>query len=207
MVGHGDVPTPSPKVKKKEHRMRALKFCLAPIALTLGILPATAGAGCLPVVGSVTLTPDTACNIAAHVPGPQYVGQCFSVKLSVLGFPTGYGYAGVTSEPIVGADNAATATPAFIPVDGQPLPRQIIQTARSAIALGTGSRRTMLYSSDVTIIKPDLSSGQPVPEAVTEQIVITGTDGQGYWAGVTGHLVVAGNSIGQPAPLMGQICR
>lgn len=207
-VSHSDVPTPPPiKVNKKEHSMRALKFCLAPVVLSLGVLPATAGAGCLPVVGSVTLTPDPACTIAAHVPGPQYVGQCFSVKLSILGLPIGNGYAGVTSEPIIGADQAVTATPAFVPLDGQPAPRQIIQTARSAIALGTGSQRTMLYSADVTIIKPDLSSGQPVPEVVTEQIVITGTDGQGYWAGVTGNLVVAGNSIGQPAPVMGKICR
>jgi len=185
--------------------MRALKFCLAPIALSLGILPATAGAGCLPVVGSVTLTPDNACTIAAHVPGPQYIGQCFSVKLSVLGFPTGYGYAGVTSEPVFGADHAATVTPAYVPVDGQPAqPRQIIQTARSAIALGTGSRRTILYSSDVTIIKPDVPVERTV---VTEQIIITGTDGQGYWADVTGNLVVTGYSIGQPAPVVGQICR
>ena len=75
-----------------------------------------------------------------------------------------------------------------------------MQTARSAITLGSGSRRTTLYSSDVTVIQPDFSSGQLEPAAVTEQIIITGTDGQGSWANVTGHLTVAGNSIGQPAP-------
>lgn len=57
------------------------------------------------------------------------------------------------------------------------------------------------------MIQPDFSSGQLVPAAVTEQIVITGTDGQGSWANVSGHLTVAGNSIGQPAPLIGRICR
>ena len=193
--------------------MYMIKRCVAPLALCLCALPSTAGAACFPVVGSVTLTSDPACTVAGHIPAPGtpgawvYTGQCFSVRLSVLGFPLGNGYAGVTAEPILGADNTATMTPAVIPVDGQPLPRQIVQTARSAITLGSGSRRTTLYSSDVTVIQPDFSSGQLEPAAVTEQIIITGTDGQGSWANVTGHLTVAGNSIGQPAPLMGKICR
>lgn len=97
--------------------MYMIKRCVAPLALCLCALPSTAGAACFPVVGSVTLTSDPACTVAGHIPAPGtpgawvYTGQCFSVRLSVLGFPLGNGYAGVTAEPILGADNTATMTP------------------------------------------------------------------------------------------------
>lgn len=168
-----------------------------PLLLTMSSSYATAT--CVSVTGSVKLMPDQACNIASTVSGPNFTGECFSVQLSLFGFPVGNGYAGLTLEPIVSAAGNA-ATPAFIPSDTSPSPRQVIQTARSAVTLGLlPSRRTMLYTSDVIVIQPDTG-------AVTEQILITGTDGRGAYANATGHLTVIGNSIGQFAPVMGNMC-
>lgn len=48
--------------------------------------------------------------------------------------------------------------------------------------------------------------GVPVPVAVTEQLMITGSDGKGAYAKVTGNLTIAGNSIGAQAPLTGRLC-
>jgi hypothetical protein len=133
------------------------------------------------------------------VNGPQFTGECFSVQLSLFGLPVGNGYAGLRREPILSAAGNA-ATPAFIPNDNSQSPRQVIQTARSAVSLGLlPARRTTLYTSDVIVI-------QPTTGAVTEQIVITGTDGRGAYANATGHLTVIGSSIGQSAPVMGSIC-
>lgn len=181
---------------------------LVPIAI--GMSAGTAGAACTQVAGTVRLLPDASCQIASKVPGPTYIGSCFTVALSIVGLPSATGYAGVTSEALVGANGVGTASPAVIPSDANPaIPRQIVQTARSAITLGRGSNQTTLYSSDVIVIQPTLdpATGQMgIPAAVSEQIIITGTDNQGAYSKVTGNLTVAGNSIGQTVPVLGKLC-
>lgn len=179
---------------------------LLPLALVLA--SSVASAACLPVVGSVKLTPLASCTGLEPVGGVPFLGQCFSVHLSLFGFPAATGYAGPTSEPIIGANGVPTVTPAFVPVSAAiPVPRQSIQTARSAVVLGKGAQRTTLYSNDVIIAQLQMGAdGVPVPVAVTEQLMITGSDGKGAYAKVTGNLTIAGNSIGAQAPLTGRLC-
>lgn len=179
---------------------------LLPLAFTLA--SGVAGAACVPVIGSVKLQPLASCNGLAPVGDVPFLGQCFSVQLSLLGFPVATGYAGPTSEPIIGATGVPTVMPAVIPVSASlPVPRQSIQTARSAVSLGNGANRTTLYSNDVIVAQLKIGEdGQPVPVAVTEQIMITGSDGKGAYSKVTGNLTVAGNSIGMSAPLTGRLC-
>ncbi len=187
---------------------------LVPLLLT--IASSLAGAACVPVVGTVRLTPDFACTISKPEVAQDtaaglftgQLGECFSVKLNLAGFPAATGYAGLTSEYLVGAAGM-TKTPAAIPEGAfQPQPRQIVQTARSAITLGSGSRKTTLYSTDVIVTQPVLSPTGAVvgAKAMTEQLVISGTDHKGSYANVTGALHVIGNSVGQAAPVVGQIC-
>lgn len=187
---------------------------LVPLLLT--IASSLAGAACVPVVGTVRLTPDFACTInqpgvaegaAAGLFSAQ-LGECFSVKLNLAGFPAATGYAGLTNEYLAGAAGM-TQTPAAIPQGAMdPRPRQIVQTARSAITLGSGSRKTTIYSTDVIVTLPVLApTGQVVgAKTMTEQLVISGTDKQGAFANVTGVLHVIGSSLGQAAPVVGQIC-
>lgn len=178
------------------------------VSIALALSAGMAAGACQPVVGTVKLQRDSACNVMALISGPIFTGECFSVQLSLLGFPLASGFAGLTSEPIVGANGVPTATPAVIPDSAQsPLPRQIVQTARSVVALGSGSRRTTLYSSDVNVMQPVIGTdGQISLGAVTEQILITGSDGLGAYANATGYLSVVGNSVGQSAPVAGKIC-
>ena len=184
------------------------------LALLAATLPALSSAGCFPVAGSVRLLPDPTCAVQSSAPGVVFTGQCFSVNLALIGFPTGTGYAGTTVEPLAGANGVPTTTPAVIPVDGQPtLPRQMIQTARSVITLGQAEHRrrestaTTLYTTDVIVFQPKISStGEVTPGATVEQILIAGTDGKGAYAGTTGHLTITGNSIGTPAPVVGRLC-
>lgn len=180
---------------------------LAPLAL--GLLSGAASAACTPVSGVVKLLPLPSCADLAPVGGVPFLGQCFSVQLNLSGFPAATGYAGPTSEPIAGVDNTVTVTPAAVLQSAAaPIPRQSIQTARSVVALGRGSHRTTLYSNDVIVAQLKFGAdGQPVPVAVTEQIVIVGSDGKGAYAGLTGNLTVAGNSIGMPAPVSGRLCQ
>jgi len=179
---------------------------LVPLLLSVG--PGLAGAACVPVVGTVRLAVDTACQIGGAVPaGTQLAGECFSVQLALLGFPLATGFAGTTVEPLASLvpGAGATMTPAMIPAPtATPAPRQIIQTARSAVSLGSGSSRTTIYTTDVIVIQPSATS--PLPKAVLEQVLIAGTNGQGAYAGISGHLNVLGNSIGQNAPVAGQLC-
>lgn len=177
----------------------------------LATFPVVAGARCLPVTGSVELAPEPegTCTMRTlleeqNQKPPSFTNECFTVRLSLFGLPAGQGYAGVTSEVVAGLGGGQTATPAMIPEDGQLVPRQLIQTARSAIDIGSGAFKTRLYSSDVIVVRP--APGQVVPELVTEQLLITGTDGQGAFANARGHLVVLGNSIGQRARVVGEIC-
>lgn len=189
-------------------KTRLVPNILVPLALVLA--SAAASAACVPVTGVVKLLPLPSCATLAPVNGVPFLGQCFSVRLNVSGLPMATGYAGPTSEPLVGASGAPTATPAMILDSASlplPVPRQSIQTARSAVTLGQGAHRTTLYSNDVIIAQLALGPNGPVPVAVTEQIVITGSDGKGAYAGVTGSLTVAGNSIGTPAPVSGRLCQ
>jgi hypothetical protein len=190
----------------RKMNIRLASKTLLPLALALA--SSLAGAACLPVVGSVKLLPLPSCTGLDPVGGVPFLGQCFSVHLSVFGFPAATGYGGLTSESIVGANGAPTVTPAYIPVSpAVPVPRQSIQTARSAIVLGRGAQRTTLYSNDVIISQLQMGAdGVPVAVAVTEQIMITGSDGKGAYAKVTGNLTIAGNSIGAQAPLSGRLC-
>lgn len=179
------------------------------VSLAVGMAAGTAGAACSQVAGSVRLVPDATCQIASKIPGPTYIGSCFNVQLSLIGLPTGTGYAGVTSEALVGANGVGTASPAVIPSDASPMiPRQLVQTARSAITLGKGGHQTTLYTSDVVVIQPtfDAAGQMGQPAAVSEQIIITGSDNRGAYAKVTGNLTVIGNSIGQTVPVLGKIC-
>lgn len=183
----------------------APKFVL-PLLLT--VASGVAGAACVPVVGTVKLAVDATCQIGSQVPaGTQLAGQCFSVQLSLAGLPVATGYAGTTVEPLVSLVPGAgsTLSPAMIPTaTATPAPRQIIQTARSAVSLGHGANRTTIYTTDVIVIQPSATS--PLPKAVFEQIVIDDTNHVGAYANVRGHLNVLGNSIGQLAPVTGQLC-
>lgn len=176
-------------------------------SVLIGAVPAFASAACVPVVGTVKLQPDASCAInALGSQVPAYQNQCFSVALSLLGFPAANGYAGVTAEPLAGLAGT-TATPAAVINPATQLPRQSIQTARSAVYIGSGAYRTTLYTNDVIVAqvsyKPD---GSSVLGAVTEQILITGTDGKGAYSKVTGNLTVLGNSIGTQANVTGKLC-
>lgn len=178
---------------------------VAPIALTL--LPGLASAACVPVLGTVRLLPDAACHIntlGSQV--PAYQNQCFSLALNLVGFPAATGYAGLTAEPLVGF-TGPTATPAAVIDAATSLPRQSIQTARSVVYIGSGKQRTALYSNDVIVaqVKP-AANGAMSTGAVTEQILISGSDGKGAYANVTGNLVVLGSSIGTPASVAGKLC-
>lgn len=180
------------------------------VSLAVGMVAGTAGAACNQVAGTVRLLPDASCHIAAQVPGPTYIGSCFSVQLSLIGLPAASGYAGVTAEPLLGANAVATVSPAVLPSDfSSAVPRQLIQTARSAIVIGKGSNQTTLYTNDVIVIQPtfDTTTGQMgLPAAVSEQIIITGSDNKGAYSKVTGNLTIAGNSIGQTVPVLGKLC-
>ncbi|MCB1888374.1 MAG: hypothetical protein KDH20_12270 [Rhodocyclaceae bacterium] len=185
-----------------------MRMHLAAAAL-LGLAPCLAQADCFPISGTVQLTPDAQCQVASHFPTTAFTGECFSVTMSMLGIPTGRGHAGVTVEPALGSDGNVTTTPVVIPEDDAPVPRQIVQTARSAIGVGWGPFRTTLYSSDVMVIRPsfDASGAVAADSFISEQIVITGTDGRGLFANTTGHMVVIGNSFSQPARVVGELCR
>lgn len=176
-------------------------------SLLLGALPALASAACVPVVGSVKLLPDASCAInALGSQVPAYQNQCFSVALSLLGFPAASGYAGVTAEPLAGLAGT-TATPAAVINAATQLPRQSIQTARSAVSIGSGAYRTTLFTNDVIVAQVTYNAdGSTAVGAVTEQILITGTDGKGAYSKVTGNLTVLGNSIGTSANVTGKLC-
>lgn len=183
------------------------------LPLLLALASTGAGAACVPVVGAVKLLPDTACTIRTvaqpGTPATLFPGDCFSVQLNLAGFPTATGYAGSTVEPLVSMVPGAPATlaPVAVPAAGAALPRQIVQTARTTMYIGQGARRTILYTTDVVVIQPQLSAtGQLAPKLTTEQILISGTDGKGAYANVSGHLTVMGSTIGKPAPVAGQLC-
>lgn len=150
-------------------------------------------AGCLPIAGTVELTPDASCAVrtfyAAPPTGPFFVGECFAVTLKLGGLLPAHGYAGVTAEPMTNSSNETVVGPVALPTQGG---RQVL-TARSTFTLAG----TRFFAAEVII-----DSGS----FVTEQSVITGTNGEGWLKGATGGFVVLGDSINQSAPVRGQIC-
>ncbi len=174
-------------------------------AALIGLAPLAVHADCLPVSGTVKLTVDGSCQVKNSYSSSNvaFTDECYAVTLSILGIPTGYGYAGVTKTTVLG-EGGVTETPAVLADDASPA---VVETARSAIGVGWGLFRTVLYSSDVVVARPTLGpGGELVNGVVTEQIVITGTNGRGLFANTTGHLVVLGNSIGRNAQVVGELC-
>ena len=127
---------------------------------------------------------------------------CFTTTLKLLGFGTSTGYSGVTSEPLIG-NGSGTTTPAYVPADDGVTPRQQVLTARSWLPINL-TNGTVISTAEVIIIQPDSNSALP-PKRVTEQSVITSATG-GLLNNATGGFVITGNSIGQEAPIKGELC-
>lgn len=187
-----------------------LKVCV-PLLLSIGAT--LANAACVPVIGTARMMPDTTCSIRSvaqpGVPAESFQSECFSSQLSLAGFPTATGFSGNTSELLVSLANNAPATmsPVVLPSPTSQLPHHMIQTARSSMVLGVGARATRIYTNDVVIIQPTITSeGKVVPKVMTEQITIAGTDGKGAFANVTGYLHLMGTSVGALSAVAGQIC-
>ncbi len=166
--------------------MRRLALCLV-----LAAASPFASAGCLPVVGSIKLTPDEACTVASFpgMQGQPFIGECYSAVLKLGGLLPAHGYAGVTSEALTSLlpNGGVAVSPAS--VQGG---RNLV-TARSTFALAG----TRIYAAEVIIASGDM---------VSEQSIITGTDGKGLFKNATGGFTIFGNSIGETAQVRGQIC-
>lgn len=152
-----------------------------------------AQAGCLPVLGTVQLSQEQpgTCTVAM-IPGMEglpFIGECYATTLKVAGFIKSQGYSGVTAEPM--ASLLPNGGVAMTPMAGQG-GRQIL-TARSTFSMAG----TRFYAAEIIIN----SDGQ-----VTEQSIITGTDGKGLFKNATGVMTIIGNSLGQPAQVRGKIC-
>jgi hypothetical protein len=160
-------------------------------ALTLAGLTQGATAGCLPVIGTVQLTEEATCQVANLYPaGTPFVGapSCYQVTLKLGGLLPAYGHAGVASEAVQSQlpEGGVAASPAAVQGRG-------LLTARSTFSLGG----TRFYAAEVIVD----SNG-----FITEQSVITGTDGRGLFKNASGGFTVLGNSIGETAQVRGQIC-
>lgn len=163
------------------------------LGLALFTSATLAHAACVPIQGTVQTMPEAAgrCTVASYYPpGTPFVGrdQCYTLVLKARGLPNAHGYAGVTVEPIA----------SLLPNGGQALSPAAVQgrqllTARSTFALGG----TRFYLSEIIVESDGI---------VTEQSVITGTDGRGTYAQASGGFHVLGNSIGAAAPVRGQLC-
>ena len=179
--------------------------------LVLVALPGLATAGaCLPVVGTVKLVPESTCMISGKYPTLFFLGTvdssqpwCFTTTLKLLGFGTSTGYSGVTSEPLRDVNGGVISTPAHVPVDDGVAPRQQVLTARSWLPINL-TNGTVISTAEVIIIQPDSNPTLP-PKRVTEQSVITSATG-GLLHNATGGFVITGNSIGQEAPIKGELC-
>lgn len=167
--------------------MRHIALCLA-----LAAASPLASAGCLPILGTVQLTPLSDCSVMQNYSGMQgqpFVGECYKDVLKLGGLLPASGYSGVTSETISSLlpQGGTAASPAS--VQGG----RTLLTARSTFSLGG----TRFYAAEVII-----QSGAQV----TEQSVITSTDGNGLFKNATGGFTILGNSIVQTAQVQGQIC-
>jgi hypothetical protein len=162
--------------------------------VSLGLLVASnaAWAGCFPISGTVQLTPEPpgTCTVATqYTANPGFIGDCYTFTLKLGGLLPSYGHAGVTSELMSSLvpSGGAAASPAQVQGD-----RNVL-TARSTFTLAG----TRFYAAEIIVD----SNG-----FVTEQSVITGTDGKGLLRNASGGFTILGNSIGQPAQVRGEIC-
>jgi hypothetical protein len=150
-------------------------------------------AECLPILGTVKLTPEAACTVATFpgMQGQPFIGECFSLTLKIGGLLTATGYAGVTSEMMTSVlpNGGMAASPAIVQNN------RTVLTARSTFSLGG----TRFYAEEIII---DSGNGQ-----VTEQSIITGTDGKGLFKNATGSMTILGNSIGETAQVRGSLCK
>jgi hypothetical protein len=186
--------------------MRHIALCLV-----LAAASPLASAGCLPILGTVKLTPEQpgTCTVGTFpgMQGQPFLGNnydpqhpenstpgCFTAVLKLGGLLPAYGYSGVTSEKMT------NVLPPFFPQSGSEAfsPASVqgdrtVLTARSTFSLAG----TRLYAAEVIIDSGDM---------VTEQSVITGTDGKGLFKNATGGFVILGNSIGETAQVRGEIC-
>lgn len=152
-----------------------------------------AQAGCLPVFGTVQLSQEApgVCTVAT-IPGMEgqpFIGECYALTLKLAGFAKSYGHSGITSEPM--ASLIPGGGVAMSPATGQD--GRNVLTARSTFSLGG----TRFHAAEIIVD----SNGK-----VTEQSIITGTDGQGLFKNASGVLTILGNSVGQPALVHGEIC-
>jgi hypothetical protein len=167
--------------------MRYIALCL-----TLAAVSPLASADCLPILGTVQLTQDPGCTVMTFpgMRGQPFVGECYKDVLKLGGMLPVYGYSGVTSEAMTSMYGGSTAaTPAS--VQGS----RTLLTARSTLTMGG----TRIYAAEVII-----SSNNG--DMVTEQSVITGTDGKGLFKNATGGFTILGNSVNDTAQLHGKIC-
>lgn len=151
----------------------------ATMAMALALQASAVQAFCLPIQGSVHMVPDPTCQVASHFPDvPFALGEnCYQVTLKLGGFLPAYGHAGVTLEPG--------------PVSMQD--GRTVLSARSTFTMAG----TRVYAAEIAVMSGDV---------VTEQSLITGTDGRGLLRGVTGNFNVLGNSIGKTVPVRGSLC-
>jgi hypothetical protein len=170
-------------MKKRQGNIWTALLCSAAL-----VQPLAASAVCTPVAGQVMLVPDASCQVAANFPGVTFVGACFSV--TTRGALKGTGYSGLSQEIVAGADGATTKTPSLL-LESWGGSRQLL-TARTILSTNKGD----LSTADVVITSP---------EATTEQLIVTG--GTNGMTGVTGSVVVDGNSIGQWADYSGSLCK
>ncbi len=170
--------------------MRHIGFCIA-LAVASPVASSIAAADCMPIMGNIKLTPDAACSVASFpgLQGQPFVGECYKFTLKLAGVLPVYGYSGVTSEALTGMyAGGTTASPASVQEN------RTLLTARSTLAMAG----TRLYAAEVIIS----STG----DLVTEQSVITGTDGKGQFKNASGGFAILGNSVGQTAQVVGKIC-
>ncbi len=170
--------------------MRHIGFCIA-LVVASPFASSIAAAGCMPIMGNVKLTPDAACTVTTFpgLQGQPFVGECYKFTLKLAGVLPVYGYSGVTAEAMSGIYTGdATSSPASVQEN------RMLLTARSTLVMAG----TRLYAAEVIIS----SNG----DLVTEQSVITGTDGKGQLKNASGGFAILGNSVGQTAQVIGKIC-
>ncbi|MBB5018471.1 hypothetical protein HNQ59_001760 [Chitinivorax tropicus] len=166
-------------------KIKLLMLAVAAVSLNL----AQAAPSCQTLFGGVQMLPDPACKIAQEYPGNLYLGMqgapnsCFSIKLSNLGD----GFAGLTLEQMVGANQARSMTPgALNEREAPPMPSPMPQTR----LLFTG--RTIIKTADGNLFGAE--AGAMGTTGATEQSLIVG--GTGKYAGATGTIYAYGDYIG-----------
>lgn len=178
--------------------MKVLSLLCA--ALVGVVLPAHAQT-CVPLSGSIKLTPDLSCQISQRISGVAFLGApgtCFSV--AVKGVVSGSGFAGMTLEQMISPMTGNLAqSPAILNESGLtavpdefnlPETRRIFN-ARSALSLPGGT----VYTIDMGIA----GAG-----SATEQLIISG--GEGLYKNATGVLYAYNNVLGQWSPYQGKLC-